>query len=59
MIFGSGDMPDIICELAKSNFDPVMYGVAGVIGGFGFSMFLSFLGKSIYTIFYSIERSSY
>ncbi len=52
-------MAEIIKELANSGINPTVYGVAGIIAGFGFSMMLSFLGKSIYTIFNSIERSSY
>lgn len=52
-------MLQILFELAKANIDIPMYTVAGVVAGFGFSLFLSMLGKSIYTIFNSIERSSY
>lgn len=52
-------MAAIFLELANNNFNPVTFGVAGIIAGFGFSTILSFLGKSIYTIFNSIERSSY
>lgn len=50
---------ELLYELANSKIDITAYAVAGVIAGFGFSCILSMLGKSIYTIFNSLERSSY
>ena len=52
-------MPELLYELANSKIDITAYAVAGLIAGFGFSCILSMLGKSIYTIFNSLERSSY